>query len=113
MTTLHRPTCNEYVAKAVTYLCDTLAAGLSAEHARALWADSAVRAAEAAVDAAALAGDIDGTKAACRAWWLAALEALLTLAETDTTLTPRRAAWEKARAAIAAQQPAPHEGVSV
>jgi hypothetical protein len=61
--------CQDYVLKAVQYICK-LTAHLTAEEAATLLRTAhEARAAEAAVDAAARSGDVDATKEACRVWW--------------------------------------------
>ena len=60
--------CHLYVGKAVEYVC-TLGNRLPVTHVRMLLADPAFRHAEAAVEAACLAGDVALTKSTCRAWW--------------------------------------------
>lgn len=72
------PPCQPVVVAAVTHLCQ-LTASLDAAALRTLLAVPAVRAAEAAVDAAALAGDVALTKRACKVWWTAWRQAIMQL----------------------------------
>lgn len=67
--------CQPLVLLAVQHLCH-LTASLDAATVRLLLAGPAVRQAEAAVDAAALAGDVALTKRRCKAWWAAWRQAI-------------------------------------
>lgn len=79
--------CQPFVVAAVAHLCQ-LTARLDAATVRALLAVSAVRQAEAAVDAAALAGDVRATRRACRAWWAAWRQAITQSQHATTEQRP-------------------------